>query len=70
MLTILTVSLDHGTTSKGLLWVIFAIALALGLSLVLPIGGADMPVVIAILNSLTGLAAAVAGLRARQPGAW
>jgi NAD(P) transhydrogenase subunit beta len=62
VLTILTVSLDHGTTSKGLLWVIFAIALALGLSLVLPIGGADMPVVIAILNSLTGLAAAVAGL--------
>ena len=62
MLTILTVSLDHGTTVEGLLWVIFAIALALGLSLVLPIGGADMPVVIAILNSLTGLAAAVAGL--------
>ena len=62
ILTILTVSLDHNTTSKGLLWVIFAISLALGLSLVLPIGGADMPVVIAILNSLTGLAAAVAGL--------
>jgi len=62
ILTILTVSLDHNTTSKGLLWVIFAIALALGLSVVLPIGGADMPVVIAILNSLTGLAAAVAGL--------
>src|SRR6476469_7831712 len=41
ILTILTVSLDHNTTSKGLLWVIFAISLALGLSLVLPIGGAD-----------------------------
>jgi proton-translocating NAD(P)+ transhydrogenase subunit beta len=62
VLTILTVSLDHNTTTKGMLWVIFAIALALGLSVVLPIGGADMPVVIAILNSLTGLAAAVAGL--------
>jgi H+-translocating NAD(P) transhydrogenase subunit beta len=62
ILTILTVSLDHGTTTKLMLWIIFAIALALGASVVTPIGGADMPVVIAILNSLTGLAAAVAGL--------
>ena len=54
--------LDHSTSTKGILWLIFAVALALGLSVVLPIGGADMPVVIAILNSLTGLAAAVAGL--------
>jgi NAD(P) transhydrogenase subunit beta len=62
VLTILTLSLDHGTSAKFLLWFIFLISLALGLSLVLPIGGADMPVVIAILNSLTGLAAAVGGL--------
>ena len=62
VLTILAVSLDHGTTTKLILWIVFAIALALGLSVVLPIGGADMPVVIAILNSLTGLAAAVGGL--------
>jgi len=40
----------------------FAAALALGASIVLPIGGADMPVVIAILNSLTGIAAALTGL--------
>jgi NAD(P) transhydrogenase subunit beta len=61
-LTFLTLILDHGTSTKLILWLIFAIALALGLSLVLPIGGADMPVVIAVLNSLTGLAAAVGGL--------
>ena len=32
--------------------------------MVLPIGGADMPVVISLLNSFTGTAAAMAGLRA------
>jgi NAD(P) transhydrogenase subunit beta len=62
VLTVLTLSLDHGTSTKLILWIIFAIALVLGTSVVTPIGGADMPVVIAILNSLTGLAAAVAGL--------
>ena len=38
-----------------------AVALLLGVSQVLPIGGADMPVVISVLNSCTGLAAAVTG---------
>ena len=41
--------------------VLVALALLLGLFLVLPIGGADMPVVIALLNSYSGLAAALAG---------
>jgi NAD(P) transhydrogenase subunit beta len=62
VLSVLTIALDTGALPKLLLWGIFAIALALGLSAVLPIGGADMPVVIAVLNSLTGLAAAVGGL--------
>jgi NAD(P) transhydrogenase subunit beta len=38
-----------------------ALSLGLGIAIVVPVGGADMPVVISILNSLTGLAAAATG---------
>ncbi|HEX9138353.1 MAG TPA: NAD(P)(+) transhydrogenase (Re/Si-specific) subunit beta [Steroidobacteraceae bacterium] len=40
---------------------LFAFALLLGLSMTLPIGGADMPVVISLYNALTGLAVAFEG---------
>ncbi len=43
------------------LWVLAGVALVLGLTRVLPIGGGDMPVVIAFLNSLSGIAASMAG---------
>ena len=43
-------------------WWILGAALALGVLATLPIGGGDMPVVIAVLNSLTGLATAITGL--------
>jgi proton-translocating NAD(P)+ transhydrogenase subunit beta len=62
VLGVLVIALQDGTSDKVLMWILFAAALALGASVVLPIGGADMPVVIAILNSLTGIAAALTGL--------
>ncbi len=42
-------------------FLLLAAALAFGVLFVLPIGGADMPVVISLLNSFTGLAVAIAG---------
>jgi NAD(P) transhydrogenase subunit beta len=50
-----------GTESQLYLYVLFFSALAYGILFVLPIGGADMPVVISLLNSFTGLAAALGG---------
>jgi NAD(P) transhydrogenase subunit beta len=42
-------------------WIVGGLALVLGVLAVIPIGGADMPVVIALLNSLSGMAAAATG---------
>jgi len=51
-----------GSTEQGI-WLVLLLlgALLFGVLLVLPIGGADMPVVISLLNAFTGLAAASAG---------
>ncbi len=48
-------------TQLEMYWVLVAIASVLGVLLVIPIGGADMPVVIALLNSYSGLAASATG---------
>ena len=50
-----------GTSSSMLLYLLFTAALIYGIMFVIPIGGADMPVVISLLNSFTGLAAAFGG---------
>ena len=42
-------------------WTMTALSFAIGISLVLPIGGADMPVVVSLLNSYAGLAASATG---------
>jgi proton-translocating NAD(P)+ transhydrogenase subunit beta len=49
------------TWAGWLFWLMCVVALALGVLLVISIGGADMPVVIALLNSYSGLAAAATG---------
>ena len=49
------------TSSTPILAVLLLVALLFGVAFVLPIGGADMPVVISLLNSFTGLAVAASG---------
>jgi NAD(P) transhydrogenase subunit beta len=50
----------------GPFYVVVALALVLGILLVIPIGGADMPVVISLLNSYSGIAAAMTGFVIRN----
>jgi NAD(P) transhydrogenase subunit beta len=50
-----------GAEQSWVLWALVGGALVFGVLFVLPIGGADMPVVISLLNAFTGLAAAATG---------
>jgi len=47
--------------STVLLWILLLLAFVLGIAFVLPVGGADVPVLISLLNSFTGLAVAASG---------
>jgi NAD(P) transhydrogenase subunit beta len=56
-----------GKPSLALIAVILAASLTFGVTMTLPIGGADMPVVISLLNSFTGTAVAMAGFVIDNP---
>lgn len=51
----------------SVLWILLALSFLYGILFVMPIGGADMPVVISLLNSLTGMAAAFGGFLYNNP---
>jgi NAD(P) transhydrogenase subunit beta len=53
--------------SSNALWAFFALALIIGIMMTIPIGGADMPVVISLYNALTGLAVGIEGFVLQNP---
>jgi NAD(P) transhydrogenase subunit beta len=55
------IALVAGVQDEWLLWLLIGAAAVFGVLFVLPIGGADMPVVISLLNAFTGLAVAAGG---------
>jgi NAD(P) transhydrogenase subunit beta len=63
----LSIAIVTGTHSELVFIGILVAAALLGIFLVLPIGGADMPVVISLLNAFTGLSAAATGMALNNP---
>jgi H+-translocating NAD(P) transhydrogenase subunit beta len=57
----LTTYLSMGHIDASMFYILFVLSMAYGILFVIPIGGADMPVVISLLNSFTGVAAAFGG---------
>jgi NAD(P) transhydrogenase subunit beta len=60
-------SLNVITTAPAWIYIFFGLALLFGILMTLPIGGADMPVVISIYNAFTGLAVGLEGFVLQNP---
>ncbi|MGE0828742.1 MAG: NAD(P)(+) transhydrogenase (Re/Si-specific) subunit beta [Hyphomonadaceae bacterium] len=61
MIALVVMLIQSGGSARELFWVLTVAALLFGVLLIIPIGGADMPVVVSMLNSYSGWAAAALG---------